>query len=129
MKAVDTDVLARYLLNDDPVQSPLATNALASSCYVSDTVLIETAWLLSSRYRFGRAVLAAALLELLNVPTIVVSDPSLVAWALQRFSQGADFADMMHLVSARHTDGFISFEKELARLAGPDAPLSVEMLN
>ena len=128
MKAVDTNVLARYLLNDDPVQSPRAAQALAEPSYVSDTVLVETAWLLASRYCIGRALLAETLTDLLHLPAIAVSDPALVAWAIERFAQGADFADMMHLLSARHTDGFLSFEKDLAKVAGPDAPLPVETL-
>ena len=66
MKAVDTNVLARYLLNDDPVQSPIATSIMAEPNYVSDTVLVEAAWLLSSRYGFDRAVLAGALADLLE---------------------------------------------------------------
>ncbi len=128
MKAVDTNVLARYLLNDDPAQSPRAAQVLAEPSYVSDTVLVETAWLLASRYKIGRAILAETLADLLHLPTVSVSDPALVGWAIDRFAQGADFADMMHLLSARHTDGFVSFEKNLAKLAGADAPLPIETL-
>lgn len=126
MKAVDTNILARFLLNDDAVQSPLATAVMAEPTYVSDTVLVETAWLLASRYRFGRADLAAGLRGLLDVPSVTVSDPALVSWAIARFAAGADFADMMHLLSSRHGEAFVSFERDLARHAGPDAPLPIE---
>lgn len=126
MKAVDTNIVIRYITDDDPVQSPIATKVLSGPCYVSDTVLLETAWLLSSRYDFGRTLLAATLADLIRLPTITVSDPAWIAWAIERFAKGADLADMIHLVDARHTDAFISFEKRLGRLAGPQTPLPIE---
>lgn len=126
MRAVDTTILTRYVLDDDAVQSPLAAAILDTPCYASDTVLVETAWLLSSRFRFDRADLAATLRDLVRLPSLTVSDTDLVEWAIDRFAAGADFPDMMHLLSARHADVFVSFEKELAKQAGPNAPLPIE---
>ncbi len=128
MNAVDTNVIARYVMQDDPVQTDIATAILAGPCFVSDTVLLETAWLLSSRYRIGRADLAATLRDLVCLPALTVSDESSIAWAIDRFAAGADFADMMHILSARHADRFVSFESRLPRLAGPDSPIPVETL-
>jgi predicted nucleic-acid-binding protein len=126
MKAVDTNIVARYVTNDDPVQSPIATAVLAQPSYISDTVLLESAWLLSSRYGFGRALLADTLGDLIDLPSVTVSDPVLIRWAIGRFADGADFADMMHLISGRHADAFVSFEDRLDRIAGPDAPLPIK---
>jgi predicted nucleic-acid-binding protein len=50
VRSVDTNVLARYLLGDDPVQNPIAERTIADGAYVSLTVLLETHWLLTSRY-------------------------------------------------------------------------------
>ena len=126
MRAVDTNVLARFIVRDDPMQAAAADHVLRSPFYIADTVLLETAWLLSSRYRIGRADLVATLADLLALPTATVSDAGWIGWAFGRVAAGADLADMMHLVSARGVDGFVSFDRELARLAGPDAPLLVE---
>jgi predicted nucleic-acid-binding protein len=126
MKAIDTNIVARYVVGDDPLQSPLAQSTLATSCYVSDTVLLETAWLLGSRYRFPRGILAETLRDLVNLPTVTVSDMPLICWAIDRFAAGADFADMMHLISGRHSDVFVSFEDRLDQLAGPDSPMAIE---
>ena len=126
IRAVDTNILARYVTADDAVQTPLATAILASPCYVSDTVFLELAWLLSSRYRIPRADLAAILSDIVHLPTVTVSDSELILWATGRFAAGADFADMMHMISGRGSDSFVSFEKELDILAGPDAPLPIE---
>lgn len=47
MRAVDTNVLARYYLRDDPVQSPLAASLLAAGdVFVPKTVVLELAWVL-----------------------------------------------------------------------------------
>lgn len=126
MKAVDTNVLARYVIGDDPVQSPLAAKTLSQPCYVSDTILIETAWLLSSRFGLDRADLAATLNDLVSLPALTVGEPDLIAWAIARFADGADFADMMHLIGGRHADAFVSFKTKLAKQAGPDAPVPIE---
>lgn len=129
MNSVDTNVLARYVMQDHPVQSPLATAFLATqSCFVSDTVLLETAWLLSSRYGIGRHDLVTTLRGIIELPGVAVSDQRLIDWALDRFSDGADFADMLHIVLARHTDAFVSFERDLEKLAGENAPTLIRQL-
>lgn len=126
MNALDTNVVARYILRDDPRQAEIATAILAGPCFLSDTVLIELCWLLSSRYRVGRADLVATLRDLLLLPRLMVSDDALIGWAIDRFAAGADFADMMHILSGRHADRFVSFEKRMAVLAGPDTPIPIE---
>ena len=126
LKAVDTNILARYILGDDPDQAARATAVLRDPCYVSHTVLVELAWLLSSRYRMDRATLAATLADLVLVPSVTVDEPELVDWAIDRFGAGADFADMIHLVAGRHASAFVSFEDRLARLAGDRSPVPIE---
>ncbi len=129
MNSVDTNVLARYVMQDDPIQSPLATAFLATEpCFVPDTVLLGTAWLLSSRFGLDRHDLVATLRGIIELPNVAVSDKRMIDWALDRFSAGADFADMIHIVSARHTDGFVSFERNLTKMAGADTPTPVRDL-
>lgn len=128
MKAVDTNVLARYITGDDPAQAEQATALLAQPFFVADTVFLETAWLLSSYYRLDRATLAATLRDLLSLPTIAVRDHDGLLWTVDRFAAGADLADMIHLVASAGLDAFVSFEKHLAKGAGPDTPIAVERL-
>ena len=128
MRAVDTNILARYLVRDDPAQVALADAALAESCFLPITVLLEITWLLASRYATPRAKIAEALEAVLQLPTVATEDDSLVTWAIERFRAGADFADMIHIMVSRRADSFISFDKRLARQAGPDAPLPIETL-
>ena len=127
MKAVDTNVLVRWIARDDPDQSLIADRVMAQPTFVSLTVLLELAWTLGGEpFRFGRQAIATALRLILATRTITVPQESAVAWAIDRFSSGADIADMLHIVASRGSDGFVSFEKRLGKLAGTDSPLRVE---
>lgn len=128
LKSVDTNILARYVVGDDPDQAARATLALAEPSFVSLTVLLELAWLLSSRYGMDRATLAATLGDIAALPTIHMGEPALVEWAIDRFSAGADVADMIHIIASRNAESFVTFESRLARLAGPDSPIPIETL-
>ncbi len=128
MKAIDTNILVRYLTRDDPAQVPLSDAVLAQPCLLTLTVLLETVWLLASRYGMARTQIAGALEALLELPSITTVDDGQVGWAIHRFAAGADFADMIHLVASRDADSFISFDKKLARLAGAQSPLPIEIL-
>lgn len=126
MKAVDTNILARWLARDDDVQTPLADQVMRTSVYIPLTVLIELAWLLTRSYRFTRTMLNDAMRAILNVETIAVASENGVRWAIDRHADGADLPDMLHLVASYGADAFLSFEKRLADLAGPDSPVPVE---
>lgn len=128
VKAVDTNIVARFVLGDDPAQTMLATQLLRTPCYISDSVLLETAWLLSSRFGLDRPALAATLRDLIELPTVSVGDLEGLRWAIDRFAAGADLADMIHIHMARGADAFVSFEKQLAQRAGPNSPVPVETL-
>ena len=126
MDAVDTNILARYFLNDDQVQSPLARAILVSGAFVSNSVLLETAWLLQSRYNQSPKAVSTALRALIAMPDVVVADQSLLAWALTRYAEGADVADMLHLVEATGHDRFLTFDQQLAKQAGDTSPILVK---
>ena len=126
MKSVDTNILARWITRDDPIQSPLADRVMQTPAYVPLTILIELAWVLTDSYGFDRALLNSTLRAMLEVDTITIASEAGVRWALDRHAAGADFPDMVHLVASHGTDAFLSFERRLATLAGPDSPVPVE---
>lgn len=126
MRAVDTNIVARFILNDDPVQSPKARAIIVDSVHVSLTVLLETAWLLGSRYRLPRPVVHAALSQFIDLPSVSVEKSDLTQWALERYERGADIADMIHIIASAEASVFLSFEDKLADKAGPDSPVPVE---
>jgi predicted nucleic-acid-binding protein len=128
VRAIDTNVAARFLLADDPHQYEIAKAVVAGGVYVPTTVLLELGWLLGSRYAQSRGAVAAVLEELIDLPTVTVEDASLVRWALGRYSAGADLADMVHLLASRSAESFATFDSAIEKDAGPDTPLQVEIL-
>lgn len=128
-RVVDTNVTLRILIEDDPAQSRAAEALLGERLFLPLTVLLETVWVLSSRYRLSRGEIAALLDRLLELPAMIVDEPEGVAWAIERFRSGADFSDMIHLVAGRHERDFVTFDRQLAKAAGPDAPLSIVTLS
>jgi predicted nucleic-acid-binding protein len=116
--AVDTNVVVRYLVEDDVAQTDRAEVVLRSGAVlVSKTVLLEAEWVLGSRYEFDRAAIANGLRGLLGLPGVSVEDPEAVARALDLHDQGFDFADALHLASSRRADAFATFDRALRRKA------------
>ena len=130
MKSVDTNLLVRVIVKDDPVQTPIAAAAFERPVFVSHSVIMETEWVLRSRYRLPRAEIGDALKRLLlDVETVKVAEREMVAWSLDRYAAGADLDDMLHLVASRGFEAFLTFDRDLADAAGPESPTPVERLS
>jgi predicted nucleic-acid-binding protein len=127
LRSLDTNIIARAVLNDDPVQSPVARRLLAQPAMLLPTVLLEAFWLLSPPQRLSRPGAIAALSSLLDLPALHVPDREAVRFALQRAAAGADFADMLHLALSAGADMFATFDKGIAAHAN-GAPVPVETL-
>lgn len=124
MLVVDTNVIVRYLTNDDTAQATRARRLLAQqSIFVPLTVLLETEWVLRSVYGFGASAVVHALRAFAGLPRVTLESPETAALAFDWVEQGMDFADALHLAAARKHDGLATFDKTLARaarkLAGP----------
>ena len=120
MHAADTNVLVRYLTNDDPRQAAKARALIdEQAVFVSRTVLLETEWVLRSVYGQPAGRIIGALRALAGLPTMVIEDAALVAKAMDRADQGLDFADALHLAAAAECENFLTFDKALIRAAAP----------
>ena len=101
MIGLDTNVLARYIAQDDPKQSPKANRLMESLTteepgFVSTVALVELVWVLSSCYAFDKPQLEHTLELLLRMRTILVENAEVAVRALRSFKQGnADFADCL----------------------------------
>ncbi len=126
MTGLDTNVLVRYVMQDDPRQSPLANRLVESLSaeapgFVPVVVLIELVWVLSGSYGLDRAQVAAVLGTLLRSKELVVDHAEVVAQALKRFSaNGADFADALieRLSAAAGCSATMTFDAGAAKAAG-----------
>ncbi len=128
MFSADTNVLARYLVGDDATQAKLAEAAIESGIYVPLTVLMETSWLLGSLYKFDKKTIMRLFEVLRATDSVRIAEDDQLDWLLARYSAGADFADLIHLLASRGQSGFATFDKNLRKQAGEDAPVSIKLL-
>lgn len=118
MIAVDTNVLVRYLVEDDPAQTDRAEAVLRSGAVlVPKTVLLETAWVLRTGYRFDRAAIADGITKLLGLPGVRAEDRATAGQALAWYAEGLDLADALHLASSGRAEAFATFDRALRRRA------------
>ena len=90
---------------------------------------MELGWVLRSVFGFSRDEIAKAAALVVNLPTANVPSAANMRWAIERYAVGGDWEDMIHIASSTQVDGFGSFEKQLAKQAGPNAPVPVINLN
>jgi len=127
--AVDTNVIVRLIVDDDPAQVAAALALAAREpFFVSLTVLAETEWVLRSRFDYDRAGICTALGVLPQLVDVRFEDAIGVAWALKRFAIAGELADYLHIVAARGIARFATFEKRLPRRAGNDSPAEIDVL-
>lgn len=118
MRAIDTNVIVRFLTGDDPAQARKAKTLIAAgNVYVATTVLLETEWVLRSGYGFGARQVIQALRGFAGLPGVVLEDAPLAAKAFGWAEQGLDFADALHLDRAAGCTDFVSFDRKLAKAA------------
>jgi predicted nucleic-acid-binding protein len=118
MLAIDTNLVVRYLTGDHPQQSAKARAVIdGEEVFVSTTVMLETEWVLRSAYGFDAKHVCKALRGFGGLPNVVLEDPELVAFALDRMNDGMDFADSLHLGRAASCDAFLTFDQRFIRSA------------
>ena len=131
MISLDTNVLVRYLVEDDARQAALAATLIDrairkdESLFVSDVVVCETVWVLAAAYKFGRAEIAAVLRDVLRARHLAFAAPDQLTRALACFAAGkGDFADYLMREHARAAgyDEVATFDKVLLRERGFASP-------
>ena len=125
MRAVDTNVVVRYLTGDDPGQSTRARAVIdAGDLFVCTTVLLETEWVLRGAYGLSPTKVVSALRAFAGLPGVSVESPDLIAEALDRAEKGMDFADALHLGAAGSCETMLTFDRRFIASA-KDAPVRV----
>jgi predicted nucleic-acid-binding protein len=131
MTALDTNVLVRYLIEDDQKQSRQAARlierAVASDerLFISDIVICETVWVLASAYGLRRAEIADVLGALFRAKSVVFASSDRLASSLDAYRRGkADFADyLIREHSQAHGAGRVAtFDRALLKQPGFFAP-------
>ena len=122
MRALDTNVLARFFIDDaDDAQAarqrPAAVAALAERSFVSVTVLLELEWVMRGFYELPTRDISRVLRALTGIEHITLEDRDAVLAALEAFDKGLDFADALHIARSSHASGFATFDQRLAKRA------------
>lgn len=126
MIGLDTNVLVRYLAQDEPKQAALATRLIESLTadepgFISHVVLAETLWVLESCYAADPARVQQVVAALLRTSGIAVERAESVWRALRQFRQNdGDFADTLIAVSAGDAGcrATYTFDKGAAKRSG-----------
>lgn len=117
MRAVDTNILVRLLGRDDAGQARIADEIVsAGDILLLPAVLLETEWVLRSRYGVPRKEIAARLSALCGQDGVIVVSGDAVAKVLAAYAVGGDFADLLHFALAAELGAatFIAFDRSFA---------------
>lgn len=127
MRAIDTNIVVRFLVADNKEQAAAARGAIdAGDIFAPTTVLLETEWVLRSAYGFSPDQIVESLRNLAGLPGVTVQDPARLAQALDWTASGMDFADALHLSAAVDCTAFLSFDAKLAKAAAGRSVVPVE---
>ncbi|HHI92808.1 MAG TPA: PIN domain-containing protein [Gammaproteobacteria bacterium] len=140
MIAIDTNVLLRYLLDDDVEQSSKANHLIANKgkVLITDAVLVETIWTLrGKKYQLNKSALVNVVQALFQEPNIRFENGQVVWMALNDYinvkavkGKEADFADALIVNKARYIsenqgysfDGSYTFDRAAQKIPGAKAP-------
>jgi len=127
MIALDTNVLVRFLVEDDVAQAERAKALLQRAidakepCYVSDVVLCELVWVLERRYKLRRKEICRGLSRLVYAQHLVFSSVEGLSRALEAYEKmRGDFADYIirEHARAKGCEAVATFEKALLKEPG-----------
>jgi predicted nucleic-acid-binding protein len=120
MLGIDTNILVRHLVQDDPKQAKLATNFILSrqdegSFFINSIVLCELVWVLESAYEYGRKVIAGVLEIILQTRQFKIENLEAAQRALSAYIENnSDFSD--HLIAevnySHNCTETVSFDKK-----------------
>ncbi|MBI3603769.1 MAG: type II toxin-antitoxin system VapC family toxin [Nitrospirae bacterium] len=127
MIGLDTNVIVRYLVQDDPGQSRKASQLIARECtkehpgFINRIVLCELVWVLESAYGYSKETIAGVLEKVLRTSQFQVEDIQAVWTAFRLYQKGkADFADCLLGTLNRHRgcERTVTFDQQAGKLEG-----------
>lgn len=131
MIGLDTNIIIRYLAQDDPVQSPKATHIIerriteTNPGFISLVTMAETVWVLDRLYRLSDKEIAQAVERILQADTLVVQNEQEVFTAMTALRSGqGSFADALiaSLGAWAGCSCTFTFDRKAARLGGFEVP-------
>lgn len=127
MPSLDTNVILRYLVEDDPRQTRVAQRyiekhaAAGNSLFLGTSVILETEWVLRSVYEFTKEQIIEVFVGLLEAREMAFQDEASLERAIHRYRElSIDFADCLHVATAETFNKlpFATFEKKARDIDG-----------
>jgi len=127
MKGIDTNILIRYLTQDDPIQSPKATEIIERGLaperpgFVSLVTVAEVVWVLGSVYALADREIADTVERMLQADTLMLQNEQQIFTAMVALKEGwGGFADALiaALGAWAGCESTLTFDKKALRLAG-----------
>lgn len=127
MIGLDTNVIVRYLVQDDARQSAAATRFIERTLspqnpgFIASITLCEIVWVLAECYKTDRQRIRAVIEGLLAAKQLSIEEPDIVWRALRAWNaSAADFSDALtgQIVSARGGEKTLTFDRAAAKLPG-----------
>lgn len=126
MTGIDTNVLLRYLVQDNPEQARKTTRYIAHECsadtpaLINRIVMCELVWVLESAYGYSREKVVFALEKILRTTQFRIEDAQEAWSSLREYQTGADFADSFiaavnRRLGCEHT---VTFDRKASRRQG-----------
>jgi predicted nucleic-acid-binding protein len=111
VRAVDTNILARFYLRDDAAQARVAAGVLsAGDVFVPKTVILELEWVLRYVADQPEDKVIDCLAHLVALPGITVEDRDEIEAALGYCRNGIDFVDALHLAASKACKELLTFD-------------------
>ena len=118
MVAVDTNIIVRFLTQDEKLQYQKSLEIFQTqNVFIPDTVILETEWVLRFAYKFEPVEICEALRKLFGLPNVHLNNTKLVAQSLQWHEAGLDFADAFHLANSQNQTQFYTFDEKFIKRA------------
>ncbi len=120
MIAIDTNVLVRYLVQDDEKQSQCASQLIehAEETYLSIMVLCEMVWVLNRAYGYNRSQICQVLKQILMTESFVIEKTDLIWSSIYDYEKGnCDFSDCLIANTAHHhfAETTYTFDKKASK--------------
>jgi predicted nucleic-acid-binding protein len=124
---LDTNILIRYLIQDDPVQSLQANEIIGRRLteenpgFISIVVMVEMVWVLERAYRFGARDIASVIERILQANVLVVQNEQEVFTAMIALKEGqGSFADAViaALAASENCSCTLTFDRKALGISG-----------
>ncbi|PID62572.1 MAG: twitching motility protein PilT [Gammaproteobacteria bacterium] len=130
MASIDTNVLVRFLINDDPEQFDMARNVIdaarkSSGLFICTSVILELEWVLRSRYALSKQEFIQVIIQLLETRELLFESEAILERALSLYQESnIDFADCIHVAVAMTHDQtpMYTFDRKASRTNGFSLP-------